>query len=235
MTLEQARAEDLRDLSIVLSVRDHNPTILTPDFLRGSGVVPSDWELSRPPAIGRSGAQVLFKNGLRIEAKPGAVSFSGQLTDESLDLAAVAQRYAAALPNLDFQGVGINPRVFIKFASADKAREFVSDRLLAAGDWQQFGTAPVQAGINLAYTLEHCTLRLGVNQAMLRYQDQDPVAAIAFTGNFHYGLAGEKGTERIQQLQHVLGSWQGDMASFDELIQQRFLAGIDSSDMLVAV
>lgn len=40
---------DLQELAIVLTAKNHNPSILNPDFLKCSGIIPSEWELSRQP------------------------------------------------------------------------------------------------------------------------------------------------------------------------------------------
>ena len=58
---------DIQELSIVLAVRNHNPTMLNLDFLRGSGVVGADWELAQQPVSNANAAQIAFKNGIKIE------------------------------------------------------------------------------------------------------------------------------------------------------------------------
>ncbi|MBX9255594.1 hypothetical protein H1Q63_16925, partial [Desmonostoc muscorum CCALA 125] len=51
---------NIQEIAIAIAAKQHNPTILTPDFLKYSGIVPSDWELSKPPIITDSAAQVVF-------------------------------------------------------------------------------------------------------------------------------------------------------------------------------
>jgi hypothetical protein len=39
----------IQDLTLVVVARNHNPTILNPDFLKSTHIVPEHWELAAPP------------------------------------------------------------------------------------------------------------------------------------------------------------------------------------------
>jgi hypothetical protein len=203
--------------------------MLNLDFLRGSGVVPADWELAQQPVSNPNAAQIAFKNGIRIEAQPGTVSFSegiGKKKLEEIQVPNIARRYAAALPNLDYQGVGINPRRFVTFeGQGQEAHKFITETILARGSWQQVGIAPMQAGINLVYSLESCQLGLSINEVKLQSQGQEPIAAVLFGGNFSYPLAAESVEERLEQLHRALENWRDNLAAYRELLDQKFLAG----------
>ena len=108
----------IQDLSIVLTAPNHNPTLLNPDFLTGTGIIPTDWELARPPVISTQGSQIAFKNGVTFLAQPGAITFSqsfAEATPETLDIPTIARKYATTLANLDYQAVSINPKQFVPF------------------------------------------------------------------------------------------------------------------------
>ena len=38
---------NIQEMAIAISVEKNDPTILTPDFLKQTGIVNSDWELAR--------------------------------------------------------------------------------------------------------------------------------------------------------------------------------------------
>ncbi|HEY9610682.1 hypothetical protein [Allocoleopsis sp.] len=231
---------DIQDFSIVLAARDHNPTMINPDFLRGSGVIPGDWELARPPVMSSQAVQIIFKNGIKIEAQPGSINFSQGIDTDSfknIELPSLARRYAVTLPNLAYGGVGINPRRFVTFGDrTEQAHQYITETILARGSWQNFGTAPMQAGINLVYTLERCQLRIGISEARLQIPDREAIPAILFAGNFHYELTGESAEERLKHLHQALDNWQSDFATYQELIDGKFLAGSkgDSGSILSA-
>ena len=225
---------EIQDFSIVLATKNHNPTMLTPDFLKGSGVIPEDWELGRPPVLSTRATQVIFKNGVKIEAQPGNISFSEAMsqtkTVEQMEIPQIACRYAASLPNLDYRGVGINPRRFVTFEAKEGAYKYIRETILSPGPWQDFGIAPVKAGINLVYNLERCLLQLAINEVMLKVRDKESpqeVPAISFVGNFHYPLRGKSGEERLQNLKQTINHWQEDLAAYQELIDSKFLARVE--------
>lgn len=222
-------ASNIQDLSIVLAIRNYNPTLLTPDFLIGSGVVPGDWELSRQPSVNTRASQIAFTNGVQIESQPGTVSFTEGLSNrESKDLQIpdLVRRYAASLPNLNYLGVGINPRFIITFDQEATTERFIQERILSPGSWQEFGTEPMQASVILAYNLKECQLRVNINSAKLQIGEGKAIPAILFGGNFSYSLAGESSTEHQQSLNRIIDNWQEDVTIYRDLIENRFLAGI---------
>lgn len=222
-------ASNVQDLSIVLAIRNYNPTLMTPDFLSGSGVVPGDWGLARQPVISASSSQIAFTNGVQIEAQPGAVSFAeglGNRESQSLQIPDLVRRYAASLPNLIYLGIGINPRCIVTFDEESAADRFIRETILSSGSWQEFGTAPMQASISLAYSLERCQLRVNINGAKLQIGEGKAVPAILFGGNFAYPLTGESPEEHRQNLNRIIDNWEEDLATYRDLIDNRFLAGI---------
>ncbi|HBL10815.1 MAG TPA: hypothetical protein DD379_05310 [Cyanobacteria bacterium UBA11162] len=227
---------DIQEFSIVLVARNHNPTLVTPDFLRGSGVIPEDWELARPPALSTQTTQIIFKNGIKIEAQAGTISFSQAINPQSLntiELPSLARRYSMTLPNLAYQGVGINPRRFVTFRDgADQAHQYITETILARGSWQHFGIAPIQAGINLVYTLERCQLRLAINEARLQMPDAEAIPAVLFVGNFNYRVIGEAADERLKFLHQAIDNWQVDLETYRELIEHKFLVRAKSEDIV---
>lgn len=63
----------VQELLIVIAVRQQNPSILTADFLKYTGIIPSDWELARPPVLTNTAAQVVYQNGVSIVAEVNRV------------------------------------------------------------------------------------------------------------------------------------------------------------------
>ncbi|NJL00133.1 MAG: hypothetical protein HC910_06015 [Spirulinaceae cyanobacterium SM2_1_0] len=40
-----------QELTPTLAAPDNNPILLTPTFLKGSGIIPPDWQLARQPRL----------------------------------------------------------------------------------------------------------------------------------------------------------------------------------------
>jgi len=229
-------AQDIHELSIVLAIGNHNPAILTLDFLKGGGIVPADWELQRPVVLTATSAQAAFKNGVNIVANSQTVTFSepfGKDALEKIEIAKVAGNYVSTLPNLDYQAVGINPRTFATFENQpDGARKFIND-LFYPASWQNIGTAPMQARVELAYALEGRQLRLSIAEAGLRLSNNKEIPAVMFAGNFHYNLMGEEAEKRVPALQQRLTNWQADLAVYREIVDNNFLANKSGTEVLL--
>ena len=220
----------IQDLSIVLTAPHHNPTLLNPDFLTGTGIIPTDWELARPPVISTQGSQIAFKNGVTFLAQPGTITFSqsfAEATPETLDIPTIARKYAATLANLDYQAVSINPKQFVPFEHhPDGARLYITDTLLAPGPWKQISEQPMRASINLVYPLKGRELRVAIAEAQLQRSDDEPVGTVLFAGSFAYSIEGDSPAERLKKLQAAIGNWQADLKTFQKLLSAKFKLGL---------
>ncbi|MFM1841939.1 MAG: hypothetical protein RLZZ490_675, partial [Cyanobacteriota bacterium] len=182
----------------------------------------------RQPVVGKAGAQLVFKNGVSLVAQPRSVTFLEGMNDKAIGAIAVAQlaqTFLEKLPNADYQGVTISPKTLIPLPDqADGARKFITGTLLSPGPWQEFGKAPMQAGIDLLYQFEGCQLNLKVNQAVLQIPDRQPVSALLFSGNFNYRLNNPDPQARIKVANQYLAAWQSDLETFSGIVHERFLA-----------
>lgn len=214
------------DLALVVAIDNHNPRLLTLDFLQLSGIVPQEWELARPPVVSQQGSQLLFANGISIVAQPDRLIFLATLANSvefAAEVAAIAQRYVQTLPNGQYQAVGVNLR---GYAEGENPSRFFRQRLLQPGPWLDEGEAEVNPSLTLNYQLAVGGLTLTVTPAQLQFTEQQVVEALLFAGNYNTGLQGS-GVERLQQLQTELTNWQFKWEHFAGLIQSKFLAEID--------
>jgi hypothetical protein len=221
-----AKDFQLRELAISFVAKGLNPTALNPDFLKYSGIIPADWELARPPVYTNQLVQLAFKNGVAIVSQPTRLVLVEAIATKEFDeieIPKIAKNCIDKLPNMDFQAVGINPRGYITLPSAEEENSFLFGSVLSPGDWQNFGTTPVKAGIQLSYTLERGQLNLAINDANLRLPEDETVPATVFSGNFNYEVSGETPAERVASLSEILEGWQKDLESYQALICDKFL------------
>jgi hypothetical protein len=226
---------DVQELSLVIAVERQDPSLLTPDFLRYSGIVPEEWELSRQPVRAQQAAQVSYQNGISILAYPDRTVFVEPLserTEESIELPHLAQRYIEVLRNLKYQAVGVNFRGHVLFSGKeDSAHQYLCSTLLSPGPWQSIGTAPMRAGLNLVYTFERNTMNLSVQEAMMQLPEQERVPVVLFTANFETQLQNYPETERSSGLQQAVTSWQADLGNYRQVVDQL----LDRSQYLIAM
>ena len=218
----------IQELALALTAKNHSPALLNSDFLKYSGIVPTDWELARPPILGSQISQVAFTNGINIVAQSNAITFIESLSAKPLEdtkIPAIIRKYVEALPRTDYQTLSINPRSFVTFEGGEEnaASEYITSTLLSKGTWSDVGKAPVKAAVNLVYALERRELNLSVAEALLQLQEAPPTPAVLFSGSFQYEVAGELEGEKLQHLYQLLENWQPDLEAYREIVNERFL------------
>lgn len=227
----------VQELVIIVAAKDFKPSILSPDFLKYSGIIPGEWEFAKQPILKNNVAQFSFKNGVSIIAEPNRVIFAEGIANKTTETVAVPElisKYTQALPNLDFQAVGINPRGFVAFAEVDGASKFINQKVLSPGIWQQEGEARMRASLNLVYQLQPAPLSLNIAEAVLRQEDKN-VPIVMFNGGFSYQVIGNSEQEKLDFINRVVGNWFTDITTFSSLINNKFLSGVTGNIILKEV
>jgi hypothetical protein len=217
-----------QELAIVVAADNLNPTILNPDFLKYSGIVPADWELARSPLYTNQMAQVIFQNGVSLVAQPDRIMFLeaiGNKADTDVQVAEIARKYIGILQQVKYQAIGINLRGYVSCkGEAGEAHQFLTQTLLSSGSWQDFGQEPVQTSINFVYTLKESRFNLSVNEATLQFPEEQTLPVILFSGNFSYALDEKADSERVEKIAQIIGNWQSDLDAYRDLINTKFLS-----------
>ncbi|MBW4550799.1 MAG: hypothetical protein KME35_06780 [Aphanocapsa sp. GSE-SYN-MK-11-07L] len=205
---------DLQELAIVIAVKNLDPTLLSPEFLHYSNIVPADWELANAPIRNAQAARVSFQNGISLVVQSDRITLVEPLlgkSAETVQVAEIAQRWINVLPSLAYQGIGINTRTLVALPGTVN-QTYLSQNLLTAGDWLCEGTQPVRMGLNLSYTFESKRLNLSINEATVQLPEQEQVAVVVFSGNFDYELAGD--VAPLARLGKILSAWSADVEQF---------------------
>lgn len=233
---------NIEELTITIVAKNLNPSMLSPDFLKFSGIIPNEWELAKQPVANPRNSQVNFVNGLNIIAQPGSISFSEAIANKKLsdlNFGKVAQQYIQKLPNAEYQGLSISPKIIVPFpgeGDEERGKTFINDQLLAQGPWRNFGNNPAQAALNLFYQLEKCQLSLNINPARLQQPNDEVTSAVLFAGNFNYGFSNVSQPQILMDLTAKINEWENDFTLFKELIYQKFLqVGIPQETNLFSI
>lgn len=223
----------LQDLVIVIAAKNHKPSLLNLDFLKCSGIVPSDWELARQPISANNMAQVMFTNGIAITAEPQRIILGQPIRKEygeSILIPEIARKYAQALPLMEFEAIGINPRGYVPFPAGeqDTARQYITETLLSPGAWQSTGEAPMRASLNLVYKFQRAPFYLTVTEAALQAESEEEKATpiIIFSGSFSYQVNSENNSEKLALFHSVINNWQSDLEEYRNIINNKFLAQV---------
>ncbi|MDJ0618673.1 MAG: hypothetical protein QNJ63_18340 [Calothrix sp. MO_192.B10] len=225
---------NIQEMAITIAVQKNDPTILTPDFLKYTGIVPSEWELAREPVRSNSVAQVTFQNGVNIVSQSNRIVFSEVIANKDIqdvEISAIALKYIQKLSQANYQGIGTNFGGYVLFPqSGQAARDFIFKTLLQPGPWSEFGNAPVQAAMKFSYTLEGKQLNLEVNQAAIRFPDQKLVPAVLFSGNFNHVLPKGSENNQIDNIAKAIENWQTDLDTYKDVVNTKFLNSEKSSN-----
>ena len=222
------QALTVQELAIVIAAKDLKPPIITPDFLKYSGIVPGEWEFASKPIVDNNAARFSFKNGLNIIAEPNRVIFAEAITNKTTETVlapVIISKFTQALPNLDFQAVGINPRGFVAFGEESGANKFITEKLLSPGAWQEEGEEAMQASLNLVYKLKRAPLALNITEAALNQKDKK-IPIVIFSGSFSYQVAGNSSEQKLGFVNQVVGNWFTDITAFSSLVNDKFLADV---------
>ena len=220
-----------------IAVENHSPTVLTPEFLNYSGIVKSEWKLARQPICTSSGSSVTYTNGVSIVAEPQRIMFACALTEQATTEVKgpeIARKYVQALPQVKYLAVGNNFRGYATFDDQkDAARKYISETLLSKGSWQEVGTQPMRATLNLAYTLERGVFYLSVNEAILQQPDETTNPVVLFSGNFSYDIAASDETQKLASLHMAIDNWQKDLDTYKDIITSKFLSQTNEPAVVV--
>ncbi len=213
----------LQELAIVLAFKEIDPTIVTPEFLKYSQIVPSEWEVSGQPLRSLQGTQVTFQNGVAIIAQSQRISFAEIAVNKpttSLEIPTAAQKLLDILPGLSYVGVGINCQGYIDFGSDRRqTRDFLYQNILAPGTWQQQGDAPLKAKIDLGYTFGDRYLNLNITEAMMQVAEDRSNSIVLFRGNFDYDIANTTApAAQVQRIKQIIANWQRDLDLYREVV-----------------
>ena len=227
------KTQFIEEISLVIAAQDLTPTMMSLDFLKFSGIIAKDWELAQQPVLNPNFAQLNFTNGISINAQPRTIAINEPLNNKKLEeitINQVARNYLDKLPHAEYMGLSLNPKILLPFPNApDSVREYITGTLLGYGSWKHVGKAPVQASINLMYYLGRCQLTIAISEARLQKPQEQPLAAILFSGSYNYNLEFIKeSADRATQMNSFLDNWKSDLEEYRTLINQKFL---DSSEV----
>lgn len=201
---------DLIEISIVLVIPNFHPHTINLDFLKYSGIIPDDWQLSNNPVMNNSQTQINFTNKLKINAENNRIIFLESLgKQDQPKVPNLSSQFIQALNKANYQALGFNSNYLVTLSQDnDLARRYITEKLLKPGMWYKASKEPMKASVNYFYTLDDCQLNLNVSEARLQIPEQPPQSALLFTSNCHYELQGDTTLDKQKSLAEVLNNWE---------------------------
>jgi len=212
------------ELSIVIVASDCNPTILNPDFLARTGIVPDDWgwKVAGPPITTPPFASVNYNSGVIISVESNKFNVVQRALDKEPDpdlIAGIAQRYIEVLPHVRYTGVGHNFKAFVEQADTEA---FLKERFVKAGVWDSKHHALEAVSFTLRYPLQGGHLNVSLNgAAILDSSGDEPkqLHGVLVQANYHrdcpeYPSVGQV----LQHVGHINTDWKHFQTTASEIL-----------------
>ncbi len=207
-----------QQLAIVVVAKNHNPTILNPDFLIRNEIIPKEWETSDNPVCTDPVAQVAFTSGVTITAEFNKIVFTEKTlgrAPEDISVPEIAQRYIRTLPHVAYKAIGINPDGIMLFEDPSAARSVIVDSLICSQRWQELSDEPIRGSLTLTIPLAEYQLKLSISEAHL---EGEGGSALQVAGNFHYDSQAEDMYECNEELIDIIDKWDWCLSFFEDIV-----------------
>ena len=219
---------NLDELIIIVTAKGLKPYPFNADFLKQSDIIPQDWELAKAPLHSKQAVQTQFKNNVMFTAQHNRIIVTELVRGKSYEEIVapnIARRFIEKLPKVNYQALVINPKGHLGFGGdAAAVSHYLYQNLFAHASWQEYGTAPVQSAIDLKYTLEPGNLYLKIGQGAIKNAENQLEPVVIFSGNFEHGLTKTTQSKRVLELQQHLATWQQDLNTYQDLIENKFVS-----------
>lgn len=209
---------ELIELGVVVVMKNHDPRLLNPDYLRNNEIVgpgfSADADMFVSPLLSHvtfSGAGSLFIMGDadRLTVKHGGLGVSA----DDMASARIAETYLQKRETLHCTAVGINPKVFMAVEDPDNRK--ISNLLAPNLAWTKYKDAVSDVRLGVRYRFPDKSVTLSLNSTV----DKDGRRGIVFEGNIHRDIAQSNSREQTQKTMAVLRSWREDLSDFDSLVR----------------
>ena len=216
------------EINFVLDTQQRNPMLANPKMLHYSGIVPENWVFLHPPMFCNNLVRMTFANGTGIVAQPNQIVFQeiiNQKPSSAVEIADIASKYVKTMPNLGYQRMLITIIGHVPYLNEPVAPlQYLHDKLLAPGEWMEFGEAAVESSVTFRYQLLSSNLQLTVNHGTLRTPDEDIIPIVAFLAEFNHTINTDSTEETVADIIQAINTWQFNLKIYTDLINNKFLA-----------
>ncbi len=170
----------LLDFAVVLVGRNHNPSLINPDFLRIHGIVP-DGLTPQQVIVVEPFALVEYKEGLSVQVEQARmqvrVRLQGTMPRDPLPIG-IALKYVEVLPRIPYEAAGINWSVAIPMR---EALTWLTENLIEPRARQVAGGRVTRARVELAIDVGDTFVNLTWSGGKGKAHDE-----LRLSANFHH-------------------------------------------------
>lgn len=206
---------EVRTFAVVVVARNHNPSLLNPDFLRIRHIVPEEYELAELPLTTPPVAVVKYKQGISITVemeKLQVLETTAGEFPESPSAPNIVSKYVRTLPHVRYTGVGINWSGLLR---KEDPGLWIRHRFLSKGPWRENRHKLVSSAVRLTYDLGdvQCNLSLASGQM---FEEEALIPIVTIDVNYHHDITAYPGDEVVAG---VIDRWKDRLDHFRTLVK----------------
>lgn len=207
--------------SIIVTGEYHNPSILTPTFLRHNNIVPDADGYQKPDDILVSSQFSNLQYGnLAIQADRQRISFHEKRDSQKLQSPEIVRQYLRHVPHVRYTGIGINPTLFID-STQGNGREMILQSLVKKGAWLLHEGVSSNAELKCTFDWEkNRRVSFSITAGNVRVSEHESVenVLVFHEGNLHFDISSEAGSSDIAM--NILGDVDKHLGDYYNLIRK---------------
>jgi len=181
------KALEIVTTNVVVVAKAHNPTILSPAFLREERIVPSDWQPVDAQVITTLPiAKVPYTNGIELLVQPNRLQVLDHLIPpnevEATPIPGIAKRFVETLKHVPYTSVGIN---FTGLIPMDAPEKFLIGRFLKDGPWNADDLIPKAVDFQFLYEHQVGRMKFSIAPGMVQRNADTELRGLIVEVNVH--------------------------------------------------
>jgi len=216
---------ELYELTIVVVAKNHNPTILNPDFLYRNNIVEEGLDLAEAPITTEVFSRVSFKSGIVIVADSNRVTFVDRNKKSLADktpLPKIAVDFLQTLEHVSYKAVGINPKGIIEFADSESVRLYLIDSFFKKNSWIDVKDFKLHPKLALSYKGQDKNFTINIEEGIGTDEDKGK-HFIVCNANYHRDLPVNEHDKALDEAKKIIENCDGDINHYKSFVTQHFL------------
>ena len=191
----------LHNVSVVVTAKYHNPSVLNPGFLEQNGIVPKDWEvdeaMTTPPL-----SLVTYRQGIvwNLDQTTLTVTENCDPDQSEFHVHRQASEYVKTLPHVPYQGLGLN--CVLSFATSNPGK-WLTQRYLKNGPWRKGEYLSLAMVPKFVFPAGNAICNLTMNPGQVHPEENVSHAAVVASSNLHHD-----GPFDVEGLRKTMAQWQ---------------------------
>ena len=174
----------LHNISVVVTARYHNPSVLNPGFLEANRIVPKEWKVDEavttPPL-----SIVTYQQGIvwNLDQTTLTVTENCDPDQSEFDVHRQVAEYVKTLPHVPYQGLGLN--CVLSFEATDPEK-WLTQRFLRPGPWRKGSFAAMAMVPKFVFPVENAICNLTMSPGLVHSEENANHAAVIASSNLHH-------------------------------------------------